>query len=290
MKSMMRFGGTVTLNGLVVYVSFNLEKALLGRFWGADSVGLYGRSFQLISIPTDSLNTAAGEVAFPALSRVRDDPERFRSYFLKGYSLVLALTIPITVACALFADDLILVVLGPKWKDAVAIFRLLAPTILIFAMINPMAWLMFSLGLVGRSLKLACVIGPLTIVGYLMGLPYGPRGVAFGYSAMLTLWLVPHIAWCVHGTPVRFKDVFRTLSQPLVSGIVAAAFALGMQLMYGQSLAPMLRLMVGVIVLVGVYLLTLLYVMGQRELYMDLVRGLRKPLSIPEKVLIESGR
>jgi len=167
---------------------------------------------------------------------------------------------------------------------------LLAPTILIFAMINPMAWLMFSLGLVGRSLKLACVIGPLTIVGYLMGLPYGPRGVAFGYSAMLTLWLVPHIAWCVHGTPVRFKDVFRTLSQPLVSGIVAAAFALGMQLMYGQSLTPMLRLMVGVIVLVAVYLLTLLYVMGQRELYMDLVRGLRKPLSIPEKVLIESGR
>jgi len=290
MKSMMRFGGTVTLNGVVVYISFNLEKALLGRFWGADSVGLYGRSFQLISIPTDSLNTAAGEVAFPALSRVRDDPERFRNYFLKGYSLVLALTIPITVACALFADDLILVVLGPKWKDAAAIFRLLAPTILIFAMINPMAWLMFSLGLVGRSLKLACVLGPLAIFGYVMGLPYGPRGVAFGYSAMLTLWLVPHIAWCVHKTPVSFKDVFRTVSQPLISGLVAAAFAFAMQLMYGPSLLPVLRLAVGVVVLVLVYLVMLLYVMGQRELYVDLIRGLARPPSIPEKVLVANGR
>jgi PST family polysaccharide transporter len=31
--SMMRFGGTLTLNGLVLYVAYNLEKVLLGRFW-----------------------------------------------------------------------------------------------------------------------------------------------------------------------------------------------------------------------------------------------------------------
>ncbi len=33
-RSMMRFGGTVTLNGLVVYIASNFEKVLLGRFWG----------------------------------------------------------------------------------------------------------------------------------------------------------------------------------------------------------------------------------------------------------------
>ena len=47
------------------------------------------------------------------------------------------MTLPITITCALFANDLILVFLGPKWKDAAVIFRLLAPTILIFALINP---------------------------------------------------------------------------------------------------------------------------------------------------------
>jgi len=30
---MIRFGGTVTLNGLVVYVANNFEKILLGRYW-----------------------------------------------------------------------------------------------------------------------------------------------------------------------------------------------------------------------------------------------------------------
>jgi len=94
MRSMMRFGGIVTLNGLVVYVAYNLDKILLGRFWGAEVVGIYGRAYQLVTLPTDYLNGATGSVAIPVLSRLQDDPERLRNYFLKGYSLVLALTIP----------------------------------------------------------------------------------------------------------------------------------------------------------------------------------------------------
>jgi len=43
-RSMMRFGSTLTLNGVVVYIAYNFEKILLGRFWGAEAVGIYGRA------------------------------------------------------------------------------------------------------------------------------------------------------------------------------------------------------------------------------------------------------
>ena len=43
-SSMLRFGGTITLNNLVVYVAYNLEKVLLGRYFGPDALGLYGRA------------------------------------------------------------------------------------------------------------------------------------------------------------------------------------------------------------------------------------------------------
>ena len=99
-----------------------------GALLGVDALGIYGRAYQLVNIPIDNLNSAAGEVAFSALSRIQDDAERLKRYFLKGYSLLLAMTIPITIACALFASDLIAVVLGPKWTEAVPIFRWLAPT------------------------------------------------------------------------------------------------------------------------------------------------------------------
>jgi O-antigen/teichoic acid export membrane protein len=284
-RSMMRFGGTITLNGLVVYVAYNLEKVLLGRFWGADAIGIYGRAYQLINIPTDNMNSAVGEVAFSALSRVQDDPSRLRSYFLKGYSLVIGVTLPITLACALFSNDLIFVLLGPKWMGAAAIFRLLAPTILIFAMINPLGWLLLSLGLVGRSLKIALVIAPLVITGYVVGLPYGVKGVALGYSLAMTLWVIPHIVWCVHGTGVSVRDIGLTVSRPLLSGVVAALLAFGVQMFYGQSLRPIARLALGGTVLFSAYLATLLYVMGQKALYLDLIRGFRRRSVVTDEVL-----
>ena len=33
-RPLLRFGGTITLNILVVYIAYNFEKVLLGRFWG----------------------------------------------------------------------------------------------------------------------------------------------------------------------------------------------------------------------------------------------------------------
>jgi len=282
-RSMIHFGGTVTLNGLVSYVASNFEKVLLGRFWGVDALGIYGRAYQLINIPTDNLNSAAGEVAFSALSRLKDDPGRLKSYFLKGYSVVLAMTLPITVACALFADDMILVLLGPKWAAAAAIFRLLAPTILVFAIINPLFWLLCSLGLVGRSLKMGLVIAPVMILSYVLALPYGPRGVAFAYSAVMMVWVIPVIAWSVHGTAISFRDILLEVSRPLASSLIAGGLAFGVRLVYGQLLSPLPRLVLESVVLLVTFFGMLLFVTGQKALYLDLLRGLKGPSSVKEE-------
>jgi len=284
-RSMMRFGGTLTLNGLVMYIASNFEKILLGRFWGVDALGLYGRAYQLINIPTENLNSAAGGVAFAALSRLQGEPARLKSYFLKGYSLVLSLTVPITFTCALFADDMILVFLGPKWKSAAVVFRLLAPTTLAFAIVNPLGWLLSSLGLVGRGLKIALVLGPVMVAGYLIGLPYGPKGVACAYSAVMMLSVIPLVAWATRGTMISLRDILLVASRPLLSGIVGAGLAFGLQLLYGSLLPALPRLALGVTVVFSVYLGMLLYVMGQKPFYMDLLREFGGRSSVEEGLL-----
>jgi PST family polysaccharide transporter len=285
MGELMRFGGTITLNGIIMYVAYNLEKVLLGRFWGAEAVGVYGRAYQLVNIPTENLNSSVGGVAFSALSRLQDDPRRMASYFLKGYGALLALTIPATFACALFSHELIAVVLGPKWTEAAPIFRLLAPTILVFTLINPLAWFLFSMGMVGRSLKMAMVIAPLVITSYVLGLPYGPTGVAFAYSAAMSLWVVPHLLWFVRGTVISFMDMVHTICRPLLSGAVAALAAYALQTAVGQQWPPILKLAVGGTVLVSVHLLMLVYVMGQRDVYLGLLRSMVKSKATEEEAL-----
>jgi O-antigen/teichoic acid export membrane protein len=111
---MIRFGSTLTLNGPVLHLAFNLDKILLGQFWGADAIGLYGRAYQLSRIPTDNLNSAVGDVAFSALWRLQEDPIRLKRCFLRGYSLGLAFTLPITTTCAILSDDIVYVMLGSE--------------------------------------------------------------------------------------------------------------------------------------------------------------------------------
>jgi PST family polysaccharide transporter len=270
-RSMLRFGGTVTLNTVVVYVAYNTDKLLIGKLWGAEALGIYGRAYQLINIPTENLNGAVGGVAISALSRLQDDVERFRSYFLKSYSLVLAFTLPVTIAFAVFPHDIIHVLLGPKWDAVAPIFRLMAPTIVAFALLNPLGWMLFSNGNVGRSLKMAFVIAPVVILGYVTGLPFGATGVAAGYSIAMVVLVVPMIVWATHRSSISARDVTNAIISPLLSAAIATAVTYPVVLA-AYSLQPIPRLLIGTTVLVSIYLLMLLFVMGQKRFYLGLLR------------------
>jgi PST family polysaccharide transporter len=272
--AMLRFGGTISLNSLVIYIAYNFDKFLLGRFWGADALGVYGRAYQLVSIPTQALNGAIGGVIFSALSRVQSDPVRLKSYFVKSYALLVSLTVPITIFSAIHAEDIIAVVLGPKWGDAVSMFRLLAPTILVFGIINPLFWFLLAVGKQVRSLHIAFAIAPLVIVAYFIGLPYGPNGVALAFSVAMTLWVVPHVIWCLHGTMLSPLDLLSATWRPFAAGFVAAVLTAVLQAWLVKINTPIIRLMLAGGTMGTIYLAILAFAFGQKDLYLDLLRSL----------------
>jgi PST family polysaccharide transporter len=149
---------------------------------------------------------------------------------------------------------------------------LLFPTILVFAIANPLGWLLDALGLVARGLKIALVFGPLMIVGNLVGLPYGPQGVALAYSATMVIWVVPIIAWAVHGTGISFGDIVTVVKRPILSGLVAAGVVLAIRFSFGEWLTMLPRLVLEGATLLIVYSAMLLFVMGQKSFYVDLLR------------------
>jgi len=271
-RSMLGFGGTISLLRIVSYTTANLDKVLVGRSWGASALGIYGRAYQLINVPTLLLNSAVAEVGFALLARVQGDRGLVRSYFLRCYSLVLAMTIPITICAWVFAPDLVLVLLGRQWQPVTPILRLLAPTILAFAMIDPITWLMYSQGMLERSFRVVMAFSPLVIAGYLIGLPFGPRGVALGFSTAIILSVVPRSAWGVHGTGISVGDLGRAARGPAVSGLAAFLVGLALQQLPQSALAPLLRLAIDSAVVFGVYALVLLYVMKEKAFYFGVVR------------------
>ena len=227
-------------------------------------------------MPTQALNVALGGVAFAALARLQGEPARFRSYFLKGYSLIVSVTVPATIFCAVFADDIILVLLGPKWQEAAPIFRLLAPTILVFGIINPLGWLLQSIGLAGAQPedRVRHRAARVHLLSHRHSLrPHRRRLRLLGGDVVVA---DPHVLWCVAGTPVAAIDLVRAAGRPFFASLIAIVVA-----MIGQTLAagipfPIVRLFLAVSVMATVYALALLFVMKQKGLYLDVLRGLKR--------------
>ena len=167
-----------------------------------------------------------------------------------------------------------MLLLGPKWVGAIQVFRLLTPTILAFALLNPFSSFLMSLGLLGRSVKMAFVIAPSMIGAYLIGLPYGPDGVAVAYSAAMVVTTIPLLAACVRGTMITARELFAVIGRPLVAVSFGASLAYAVQMLSGQLHSPLLRLAIGCSVLFIAYLWFLLFVFKQRTFYLDLVRTL----------------
>jgi O-antigen/teichoic acid export membrane protein len=280
-RAMLHIGGTVTLNSLVVYLAYNTEKILLGRFWGAEVLGLYGRAYQLANLPVNQLNSAISGVAYPALSRAQSDAERFPRSFLKGYSVVISLTIPAVIGSAVFAEECVLVLLGAKWGEAARVLRLLAPAMFAFSLISPFGWFLQASGRVGRSLAMAFVIAPVVILGIVAGLGWGPNGVASGYSVAMSLLVAPLVLWAIRGTGITVGRYWESVSRPLTAGAMAGAAGWGVKALFVGEFPPFAVLIVGMTVLLAVYLWALLIVMGQKALYQELLshRSRRRPMT-----------
>jgi O-antigen/teichoic acid export membrane protein len=270
-RSMLHFGGLTTCNNFVVFLAWNAEKLLLGRIWGADALGLYGRAYQLVALPVQQLNAAVTGVAIPTLSRIHNDAELLARSFLRGYSLLITLTIPVTITSALFAEEIVHFVLGAKWMAAAPIFRFLAPVALVFAVANPLSWLVMSTGRAGRALSISAATTPVVIVGILLGLSHGPQGVALGYSTALTVLLIPIAAWSTHGTGITWADLWGATKPPFLAGMIAGAAGFLIKQSLGGWCPLILSLVLELICVLGVYAWTLLIAMKQKQTYMDVL-------------------
>lgn len=270
--SMLHFGSIVTFNNVIVYLAYNADRVFLGRVWGSEAVGGYTRMYQLVNLPMQQLNTSIYNVAFPALSRIQNDVERLKRSFLKGYSVLLAINTPITIFTALYAQEVIRIMAGRKWVDDAPVLILLTPAIMGFVLVNPLGWFMMATGKAARSLRISYLVLPVVIGGVLLGLPYGYTGVAMGFSAAVLFLVIPIVVWALHGTGISIRDFLNTVKQPLLSGVVAGLCGYALKTALGDSVSWVVGMIIGILVLFGIYAFLLLIVMGQKAVYVDLAK------------------
>ena len=185
------------------------------------------------------------------------------------------MVLPVTTACALFGEDIVLLFLGPKWQDTATIFRLLAPTIMALALINPFGWLLMATGHANRSLKIALSLVPALIIGYYFGLKHGTQGIAIAFSLTMVLAVLPIMVWAKRGTLLTMTNLLKAVAPSLASILLAAVLTLSQRRLLSHIDHLFLRLTLECALLFGIYAFLLLVVMGQATTYIKVMREIR---------------
>ena len=226
-RGMLLFGGHLTAFDFVNYFARTADNILVGRFLGADALGLYSRAYSLFMLPISQIRGPVAQVGMPALSALREQPERFRRYYSRVLDLMAVLTVPLGVYCALEADFVVRVLLGSQWMGLVGTFRILAIVGIIQPAASTVGLVLVSQGHAARQLRLGLVTSAAVVGGFVAGLPFGIEGVAAGYAIASYVAVIPSVWYSYRDSPVRLSDFAGAMWPAMGSAAVAAGFAIG---------------------------------------------------------------
>lgn len=226
-RSLVSFGAHLSGFNILNYTARNIEKMLIGWYWGPGPVGLYNNADRILLLPIQQINSPLTSVAVPALSRIQDEPERYRAYYRRGVLLTVTAGMPVVVFLFVAAEKAVLTFLGSQWLDAVPIFRALGPAAFIGTFNVATGWVFVSLGTTRRQFHWGIFSTAVIVLAYFIGLPRGPIGVALAFSASVAALRLPSIIYCFRGTNLSVEDLWIAVWRPMLSSIAAGALLFG---------------------------------------------------------------
>jgi PST family polysaccharide transporter len=220
---LVRFGAGITGFNLANFLSRNLDNVLIGRFWGGVQLGLYDRAYKLLLLPLSQVANPLARVMIPALARLRGEPGRYRSAYLRVMRLLLFAVLPGVAAATAMADVLVSLVLGSQWHTSAEIFMALGFAGLLQPLNNPAGWLFISQGRSADFMRWGILVAITSVLAFVIGLPFGAWGVAVGYAA--SEYLRTPVLWVYVGRrgPLGVADIVPAAAPFIVGAHLAMA-------------------------------------------------------------------
>lgn len=220
------FGGTMVLNNVINHTNATIDLVLGGRMLGASQLGIYSVPRNLLLQVQGMVNPIFTRVGFPLIASIQHDKERVKQVYLKTMKMTASVNAPIYVAIAIFAPEIVWLLLGRNWTDAAPLMRVLALWGLLRSFGNPAGSLLFGLGHVKLATKwnagLLLIVPPVVWFGS----QWGAVGIAWAMAGLMAVLFVP--GWAILIKPTcgaDFWEYCESIIAPIFGSLVAGCFS-----------------------------------------------------------------
>jgi O-antigen/teichoic acid export membrane protein len=194
---LVKFGAHISAADFVSQFALNSDSILIGRIFGAIQLGFYTRAYVLLARPLQQVIMPVNSVLIPVLSRLQNDPPRYRRSYMRAYDTLALFVFSFAAVCIVLARPMVLVILGPRWAGVIPLFAAFTLVGIAGPLTSVVSWIYESQARGKDQLQNHTLAGIVTVLSYLAGLPWGPIGLILAVAIsnlLIRMPIVYHLA------------------------------------------------------------------------------------------------
>lgn len=265
-KKFLSFGLYQMGERTVNYFNYQIDTILIGKLLGMEALGIYNIAKQLVMRPAQVINPIITRVTFPAMAKIQNDIPKLKEVYLKTINYLYSVNFPIYAFMFVFSKEIVLILFGEKWLEAVPILQILAVWAAWRSTGNPVGSLLMARG--------RADLGFLWNLGLFFYIPLGIWlasnwqliGIAIGQNVIIFTLIYP--AWRFLIYPLcgaGFYEYHKQILKPAMITIFS-----GLMVYFGTVFINDVYLKIFVGLLEGSFFVIILYYFSNRDFLFDL--------------------
>ncbi len=238
LQELLQFGGGITLARLFNYGASQGDYFVVGRVLGVGPLGIYTRAYRLMNLPANYLGRVLDTVLFPVMAKIQNELPRLKKSYLTGIAMISIVCAPVGILMIIMAPEIVNLLLGSQWTDAIVPFQILALGVLprvSYKIDNSLAKAMGAV--YQRSLRDA-LYATAVVLGAIIGLNWGLVGVAFGVLVALVFYNFISFRLSLKLLGCSFLDYAKAQLPGLLIALIIAFVALPTRSLFNAYASP----------------------------------------------------
>lgn len=221
MRELVGYGIPLTVAKTANFAALHADNVIVGKLLGVEALGTYSRAYALNTMPAALLAQAVDRALFSVMSDAQADKPAIERATLRGLVALLIVFPPVSAFCYVYAEEIVLLLMGNKWGATVAPFKILS-----LFMYFRLAYKLPDIALlsVGRSditMRMHIIYSIIVVIGALLGVQYGTSGVAIGVGVAILIQYMQALYQLVCAFGIALSSIIKMHIAALITGFVS---------------------------------------------------------------------
>lgn len=252
LKVLYSFGWKLLCSGLIDTIYNNIYSLVIGKFYNANTLGLYNKGVQFPSLIINNINGPIQSVLLPAMSYEQNNPKRIKEMVRRSIKTSTYLIFPIMIGMAAVARPMVILLLTEKWVACVPFLQISCITLAVYPIHTANLQAINALGRSDIFLKLEIIKKIVGLTLLIVGIPFGVYAMVWlkALSSLISTFInaFPNRRLLNYSYWEQIKDLMPSIGISIVMGISVLAVEL---LQLNVVVTLVVQIAIGVIVYVG---------------------------------------